>query len=74
VQVRELIEILLALPQEDTVYVNMTHELNVDLPLRGVVNPRRNNTTCVVLQDHLTTREAKVVKGYDGSVYEVPWK
>jgi hypothetical protein len=48
--------------------------LNVDLAVRGVFHNRRNNAGIVVIQDHLTSREPKMVKGFDGSMYEVPWK
>ena len=69
-QVHELIDVLLGLPQTADVYIDCAFgkdQQSVKCISKNVFANR------VILQDHFTTREPRLITGHDGTVYEVPW-
>jgi hypothetical protein len=69
-QVRELKQLLSHCADGEYVYIESLYNGDKITSLLSVAI----NGNCVVLRDHLITRAPKrIVCGYDGVEYEVPW-
>jgi hypothetical protein len=63
-QVRELVEILMNMPQGAMICIG-------DKPVLAVnTDP---NKRIITLSDHLYEKQVRTVTAFDGSIYEVPW-